>query len=152
MGAAALYQASQRGAQALGIDRFAPPHNFGSSHGDTRISREAIGEGEMYMPFIRRSNAIWRQLESRSGRKLFLKSGGLIIGPESGTAKFHVEGDFISMSAHIAQKYDIAHELLSAAEIRRRSGATWGSAAEFPRPTAARARCRIFARYGRSSR
>ncbi len=45
MGSAALYQASKRGATALGIDRFNPPHNFGSSHGDTRITRQAIGRG-----------------------------------------------------------------------------------------------------------
>ena len=77
MGAAALYQASARGAAVLGIDRFDPPHNFGSSHGDTRITRNAIGEGEMYMPFIQRSNAIWRELEAISGNALFHKSGGL---------------------------------------------------------------------------
>ena len=66
MGSAALFQAAKRGASVLGIDRFAPPHNMGSSHGDTRITRNAIGEGEMYMPFIRRSNEIWAELESNS--------------------------------------------------------------------------------------
>ena len=67
MGAAALYQADKRGVNVLGIDRFQPPHTLGSSHGDTRITRQAIGEGENYMPFIQRSNEIWRQLEALSG-------------------------------------------------------------------------------------
>ena len=120
MGAAALYQASQRGARALGIDRFDPPHNMGSSHGDTRITRQAIGEGEMYMPFIQRANQIWAELEAKSGRRLFHQSGGLIIAPETGGAKFHAEGDFIAMSAHIASKFGIAHEILDAAQIAQR--------------------------------
>jgi len=44
MGAAALYQLARRGVRAVGIDRFAPPHSLGSSHGETRITRQAIGE------------------------------------------------------------------------------------------------------------
>lgn len=120
MGAAALYQAGKRGAKALGIDRFDPPHTLGSSHGDTRITRQAIGEGDMYMPFIRRSNAIWRELEAITGRELYIESGGLIISPENAGAGFHVQGDFIELSAAMAQKYDIAHELLSADQIRER--------------------------------
>lgn len=120
MGSAALYQAAKRGASALGIDRFAPPHAMGSSHGDTRITRHAIGEGEIYMPFIQRSNEIWRELEAKTGRPLFHRSGGLIIAPESGGASFHVSGDFVGLSANIAEKYGIAYQILSAEEIRQR--------------------------------
>ncbi|MDE2819100.1 MAG: N-methyl-L-tryptophan oxidase [Chloroflexota bacterium] len=120
MGSAALYQASERGARALGIDRFDPPHTMGSSHGDTRITRQAIGEGEMYMPFIRRSNEIWRDLELSTGQKLFLESGGLIIAPESDAASFHVQGNFVALSVDIAEQYGIPHEVLDAGEIKRR--------------------------------
>ncbi len=120
MGSAALYQASQRGAKALGIDRYDPPHTLGSSHGDTRITRLAIGEGEMYMPFIQRANQIWAELEAKSGRTLFHQSGGLIIAPETGAARFHAEGDFVELSARIAGKFGIAHEILDAAGIRSR--------------------------------
>ena len=119
MGSAALYQASKRGASALGIDRFDPPHTMGSSHGDTRITRSAIAEGEMYMPFVRRSNEIWRELEAESGRALFHRSGGLIIGSDD-SAAFHFQGDFVETSARIAAKFGIAHEVLGAEEIIRR--------------------------------
>ena len=119
MGSAALYQASKRGATALGIDRFDPPHTLGSSHGDTRITRSAIAEGEMYMPFVRRSNEIWRELEARSGNTLLHQSGGLIIGSENAAA-FHYQGDFVAASARIAEKFGIAHEILSADETMRR--------------------------------
>ena len=45
MGSAALYQLAKRGASVIGLDRFAPPHTMGSSHGETRITRQGIGEG-----------------------------------------------------------------------------------------------------------
>lgn len=119
MGSAALYQAGQRGASVLGIDRFDPPHTMGSSHGDTRITRSAIAEGEIYMPFVRRSNEIWRELEAKSGRTLCHRSGGLIIGSND-SAAFHFQGDFVETSARIADKFGIPHEVLGAEEIVRR--------------------------------
>ena len=119
MGSAALYQASRRGFECLGIDRFSPPHTMGSSHGDTRITRQAIGEGEMYMPLVQRSNAIWQELEMATGRTLFHQSGGLIIGGERAAA-FHYQGDFVAESARIASEYGIKHEILDADELRAR--------------------------------
>ena len=50
MGASTLYQLAARGADVLGIDQFAPPHDFGSSHGETRITRQAIAEGQALVP------------------------------------------------------------------------------------------------------
>ena len=120
MGAGALYQAAKRGARVLGIDRFSPPHTYGSSHGDTRITRQAIGEGEMYMPFIRRSNDIWRELETITGRKLYVETGGLVIAPQEGEAQFHARGNFVTRTADIAATYSIDHEVLTAAETMRR--------------------------------
>ena len=119
MGSAALYQASQRGAKCLGIDRYEPPHTMGSSHGDSRITRQAIGEGEMYMPLVKRSIAIWRELEAATGRTLFHQSGGLIISGD-GAAAFHYQGDFVAESARIAGKFGIAHEILNADQLRAR--------------------------------
>ena len=120
MGSAALYQASRRGAKTLGIDRYQPPHTLGSSHGDTRITRFAIGEGECYVPLVQRSDEIWRELEARSGLTLFHRSGGLIIAPPSSSATFHGEGDFVEASARVAARHGIAHEVIDADEIMRR--------------------------------
>ena len=120
MGSAALYQASLRGAKTLGIDRYEPPHTLGSSHGDTRITRAAIGEGEFYMPLVRRSDQILRELESSSETTLFHRSGGLIIAPPSSSATFHGEGDFVEASARVAGRHGIAHEVIDAEEIKRR--------------------------------
>ena len=60
-GSATACQLARRGASVLGIDRHAPPHDFGSSHGATRITRLAIGEGHEYVPLVQRSHALWRE-------------------------------------------------------------------------------------------
>lgn len=120
MGAATLYQASLRGARVLGIDRYEPPHSLGSSHGDTRITREAIGEGDIYVPLVQRSDEIWRELEAATGRTLFHRSGGFIISPRSASATFHGAGDFVKTSAEVARRHGIAHEVIDAEEIKRR--------------------------------
>src|SRR6478735_9345898 len=81
VGSAALYQLAARGVAVLGIDAHDPPHQHGSSHGDTRITRLALGEGAQYVPLARRSHEIWRELESASGRSLLRTVGCLIYGP-----------------------------------------------------------------------
>ncbi|MGI8550575.1 MAG: FAD-dependent oxidoreductase, partial [Dehalococcoidia bacterium] len=58
MGSAATYQLARRGARVLGIDRFSPPHRLGSTHGDSRITRTAIGEGMAYVPLAQRSQQL----------------------------------------------------------------------------------------------
>ena len=58
MGSATAYQLARRGNGILGIDQFSPPHALGSSHGDTRITRLAIGEGEQYTPLALRSHQL----------------------------------------------------------------------------------------------
>ncbi len=115
IGSAALYQLAGRECRALGIDRFSPPHEMASSHGDTRITRQAVGEGPQYVPFVRRSNQIWRELEAATGQRLLLQSGGLIVCPQDGGAAFHgAHTNFVSRTAGIAEQNNIPHEVLTA--------------------------------------
>jgi sarcosine oxidase len=58
MGSVTTYQLAKRGVKVIGIDRFSPPHVFGSTHGDTRITRQAIGEGKAYVPLVMRSHQL----------------------------------------------------------------------------------------------
>lgn len=58
IGAATLYQLAKRGARVLGVDQFSPPHDEGSSHGESRITRLAIGEGDEYVPLVQRSHEV----------------------------------------------------------------------------------------------
>jgi sarcosine oxidase len=120
MGSAALYQLAKRGVKAVGIDRFSPPHDQGSTHGETRITRQAIGEGEVYVPLALRSHAIWRELEGETGEHLLTQNGCLIIGSEARAAEGNVRIDFMGRTLRAADQYDIPHEVLAAAEVRRR--------------------------------
>ncbi len=116
-GAATLYQLARRGVRAVGIDRFSPPHIYGSTHGDTRITREAIGEGEAYTPLVQRSHAIWRELEADTGQDLLTQCGGLIVEAAGGGAAGHHRHEFLASTIACANRYGIKHELLSAADV-----------------------------------
>jgi len=118
MGSAALYQLAQRGAIVLGIDQFHPPHTLGSSHGESRITRLAIGEGAPYVPFAQRSHTIWRELEAESGTPLLTLSGGLIVGPQQNSAQFHGQRDFVAHSAAVAEQFGIEHGVWDASTVR----------------------------------
>ena len=120
LGAATLYQLSQRGVRVLGIDQFAPPHDQGSSHGDSRITRLAVGEGDEYVPFVQRSHVIWRELEARTGRPLMTTTGGLVLAPRDRVAEHHGKSDFVRRTIACAERFGIAHEVLDAAGIRAR--------------------------------
>nr|WP_145547115.1 N-methyl-L-tryptophan oxidase [Variovorax boronicumulans] len=120
LGSAIVRPLAQRGARVLGLDRHAPPHDLGSSHGESRITRLAIGEGDAYVPLVRRSHAIWRELERQTGVPLYEATGGLVLGSERSRRVHHGKPDFLHRTIGSAQRHGIAHELLDAREIRRR--------------------------------
>jgi sarcosine oxidase len=120
VGSAALYQSAKLGARAIGIDRFVPPHDQGSSHGDTRITRQAIGEGRDFVPLVLRSNQIWEELEAATGRSLMVRNGGLMLGSPDMPGDHHGSTSFVQDTIDAANEFGIAHEVLSAAEIRHR--------------------------------
>jgi sarcosine oxidase len=120
MGSATLYQLAKAGQRVLGIDRFAPPHRMGSSHGETRITRLACGEGPEYTQFARRSHQIWRELEEKTGQSLLVQNGFLAISGEGPRAANHENPDFLGTTIEAAKRAGIAHELLRDAEIRKR--------------------------------
>ncbi|MBI1810126.1 MAG: N-methyl-L-tryptophan oxidase [Gemmatimonadetes bacterium] len=86
MGSATAYHLAARGARVLGLDQHAPPHAMGSSHGESRIIREAYYEHPLYVPLVQRSYTLWERLAQDAGAPgLLTITGGLMIGhPESG--------------------------------------------------------------------
>ena len=112
MGSAALWQLARRGARVVGVDRWSPPHAEGSTHGRTRIIREAYFEHPLYVPLVQRAYAMWDDLARASGERLFLATGGLMLGPEDGTL---VQGALRS-----AREHGLAYELVDAREVTRR--------------------------------
>jgi sarcosine oxidase len=119
VGSAALYQAAKRKARVIGIDRFAPPHDQGSSHGETRITRQAIGEGREFVPLVLRSNKIWEELEAATGRSLLTRCGCLVLASPNTPGQHHGSSSFLQDTIAAAREFEIKHELLNADELRR---------------------------------
>lgn len=121
MGSAALYQLSQKakGKKIIGLDKFMPPHAMGSTHGESRITRQAIGENEIYTPLSLRSYEIWRQLESDTREECLTVTGGLIMASKS-EYNLHGRKDFLGETERAAVKHGIKHEMLNAHDIRTR--------------------------------
>ncbi len=120
MGAATLLQLARRGQRVLGLDRWDPPHAWGSTHGDTRITRCAIGEGEQYVPLVLRSHEIWREIEAETGETLLNQCGAMILAPAGSTAIVHGKPGFVHGTIAAARRYAIPHEVLDAGEAMRR--------------------------------
>jgi sarcosine oxidase len=112
MGAAVTWQLARRGVSVIAFDRYAPPHDAGSTHGESRITRLAVGEGAEYVSLVHRSHEIWREIEAESRRTLLTQTGGIVIGgPES---------DFLERTREIAAGHGIVHEILDEPELRMR--------------------------------
>ncbi|QNF34089.1 N-methyl-L-tryptophan oxidase [Adhaeribacter swui] len=111
-GSSALYHLSKTGKKVCGIDQFVPPHAQGSSHGQSRIIRQAYHEDPLYVPFIKRAYELWEEIEKESGKQLFLKTGGLMLGNSNAGV---IKGAELSARTH-----DIPYTYLSNQEISTR--------------------------------
>ncbi|MDQ3862402.1 MAG: N-methyl-L-tryptophan oxidase [Actinomycetota bacterium] len=112
MGSAAAYHLAARGERVLGLEQYTPAHDKGSSHGRSRIIRLAYSEDPAYVPLVLRAYELWERLEGETGEDLMTLTGGLMIGPPGTT--------FFEGSKKSAELYDLPHEILDAAELKRR--------------------------------
>jgi len=121
MGSSTMYQLAKRGLRVLGIDQFEPPHKFGSTHGETRMTRAACAEGFIFTKFAQRSHEIWRDIENQMGRpaSLLTLNGQLVIsGPDVNPS--HGVEFFLGATKDQAKHAGIQHDNLSSAEVRAR--------------------------------
>ena len=112
MGSAAVHHLARRRQRVLGLERFAPGHDRGSSHGGTRIIRLGYFEHPSYVPLLRRAYALWRELEIASGQPLLHVTGIAEVGAPDGVL---VRGTLASSRLH-----GLRHEVLAAAQLMRR--------------------------------
>ena len=80
-GASCAWHLAGRGQRVLGLDRYAPPHTRGSSHGLSRIGRLASAEHPAYTPLMVRCFELWDELGSATGREVIRRTGGISFGP-----------------------------------------------------------------------
>jgi sarcosine oxidase len=112
MGSAALLDLARRGVRAVGFDRFHPPHTLGSTHGRSRIIRQAYYEDPAYVPLVQRAYERWDLLMKETGVPVFQQTGGLMLGPRDGL--------LVSGSRRSAMTHGLPFEELDSAAIARR--------------------------------
>jgi sarcosine oxidase len=112
MGSAAAAHLAERGRRVLGLEQHGPAHDRGSSHGDSRVYRQAYFEHPDYVPLLLRAFELWHELGARAGRELLTVTGGLMLGPPTSRT--------VTGSRASAARWGLTHALLDAAEIRAR--------------------------------
>jgi monomeric sarcosine oxidase len=110
-GSATLAALARAGARTIGVDRSAPPHAEGSSHGETRLLRVAYAEGAQYVPMARRAIELWRALEAHTGTELFRQTGVVYAGPKS--------SPFLAASLASAREHTVAVDDIPSADRAR---------------------------------
>lgn len=113
MGSATAYHLAARGAKVLGFDQYAPPHDLGSSHGESRVIRLAYYEHPLYVPLLRRSYELWRSLEHDADAPGLLRVTGLLMlgGENSG---------LIQGARRAAKEHSLPLEEIRASHVQER--------------------------------
>lgn len=112
MGSATLSQLAKRGRRVLGIEQFPLVHSRGSSHGHTRIIRTAYYEHPSYVPLVRRSFELWRDLEREKNCRLLVPSPCVTVGPP--------DGELVQGVMQAASEHNLSVESLSAQDLMKR--------------------------------
>ena len=112
MGSAAAYHLAGRGRRVLGLERYTPAHDKGSSHGQSRIIRQAYFEDPAYGPLLLHAYELWERLERETGEDLMTLTGGLMIGPP--------DSDIFKGSKATADEHGLPYKVLDAPELKRR--------------------------------
>lgn len=112
MGSAVACHLAARGLRVVGLDRYTPVHDQGSSHGRSRVIRKAYFEDPRYVPMLHRAYELWHELEQQTNEKLLHFCGVLNMGP--------AEHECIRGVRECTIEHNLPHEILDADEIARR--------------------------------
>ena len=118
-GASALHALARRGIPAIGLEAQSPGHTQGSSHGASRITRTAVGEGVEYVPLVKRSDEIWAGLEAQ-GHDLRRPTGVLYLAEPGAGVSLHGAADFLAATRAAGQAAGVTLEPLDSATLRQR--------------------------------
>ncbi|MBI3859648.1 MAG: N-methyl-L-tryptophan oxidase [Thaumarchaeota archaeon] len=109
MGASASNSLASKGLKVLTVEQFGLNHKLGSSHGGTRIIRQAYAEDPRYVPLVRRAFELWEELQAKAGKTLIRLTGGLMVG--SG------DGGLVRDTLTSAMQYALPHRVMSGREV-----------------------------------
>lgn len=120
LGSSALWHLSRSGKRIVGFDQFAPPHTMGSTHGESRITRIAVGEGMDFVPLAKRSHELWREIEKESGQNILTVTGGLLFDSGGkGWSKHGSEG-FFQRTVKFAEQAGVPFELWEVTKLMQK--------------------------------
>jgi len=112
IGSAAMFHLASETNNILGLDRFPGGHHRGSSHGETRIIRQAYFEHPGYVPLLLRAYELWHELEQLQQSQLFHQVGLIEVGP--------ADGRLMNGVRSAAKQHQLAIESISPAEMQQR--------------------------------
>jgi sarcosine oxidase len=112
IGSAIAAHCAARGASVIGLEQFGPAHDRGSSHGKSRMIRQAYFEDEAYVPLVLRSYELWRALEKQAGENLLRITGVLSVGEKKSA--------IIAGTQRAAARHGLSLEKWSRGEVRKR--------------------------------
>jgi sarcosine oxidase len=110
-GSSALYHLAKSGRKVIGLERWTIPHKFGSSHGDSRIIRQAYFEGQFYVPFAKEAYKLWDQLEKDTDTQLFMKTKCLNISTLS--------DNLVGRCKEVSDLHHLKYNLKTSEEVNR---------------------------------
>ena len=103
---------AQRGFRVTAVEQFAPLHERGSSHGDTRIFRRVPHEGETYVQLASESIEGWRRWNGVLADPLFVECGGIDAGPD--------HSGLVHAAEVLCQQYEQPHQVMDGKTFNRR--------------------------------
>lgn len=112
MGSAAAASLARRGCRVIGIERYWPTHDRGSSHGESRAIRLAYFSDPAHVSFAQEAYSLWQRLERDSDTELLTPCDALIVGPE--------DGQELRASKTVAEQLGMPYEVLTPSEVSRR--------------------------------
>ena len=112
MGIATAYYLAKANQKVLVVDQFTVPNIYGSHHGETRILRLGYGNGGTYVPLVKESLSLWKELEEETGRTLYNQTGAISVG--------YPGSDFVKETIDSSIKYNLEYEKLDAKSLMER--------------------------------
>jgi sarcosine oxidase len=112
MGAATAYELSKHDVSVISFEQFAIGHINGSSHGESRIIRQACFEHPSYAPLSLRAYELLAELETRTGQRHSVLCGGLMIGQADSAP--------VAGSLKTARQHNLKYEVFDAREVHAR--------------------------------
>ncbi|TDE88546.1 FAD-dependent oxidoreductase [Occultella glacieicola] len=112
VGSMTAWRLTERGLSVHAFEQFGVPNHRGASAGQTRrIAPFSLAAPEL-TPTLTYSRTLWRDLERTSGHQLYVRTGGIILGPAD-------TPDLVRL-IRTAEEEGIRHDLLEPDALRAR--------------------------------